>query len=73
MRIISNNTCSKCCYYMDNYDGFGLCCNDTIYKNVLPKQQACKYFCSDDDNDNCNYNNKQSVIDDEEINEYDLY
>ena len=49
MRIISGNRCSQCCYCMDDEDGYGMCCKDTIYKNISINQTACKYFCGDDE------------------------
>ena len=47
MRIITNNTCSECCYCIDDYDNEGLCCRDSIYKHIKMNQCACRHFCGD--------------------------
>lgn len=71
MRIISNNKCNECCYCVEDYDGFGICCKDNIYKNIKPNQQACRFFC--DDNNTEHYNNLNQINNDNDEDEFDMY
>ena len=47
MHIITTNTCSECCYCMDDYDNFGICCKDNTYRQTKLNKSACRFFCSD--------------------------
>ena len=47
MRIISNNTCSECSYFIEECDNCGLCCKNDEYTSVKPEQPACLDFCGD--------------------------
>lgn len=51
MRITSGNMCMECCYCIEDYDNYGLCCKDNIYKPVKLNKSACRYFCGDNDDD----------------------
>ena len=51
MRIITQNFCSNCCYFIEDYDNKGLCCRNSFYRNTTSNRYACKHFCSDKEQD----------------------
>ena len=75
MRIISNNTCSDCCYCIEDYANEGLCCRESIYEHIRLNQCACRYFCGDDPDCDCYTQYKTNILDDiEELpDDYDYY
>ena len=56
MHIITTNTCSECCYCIEDYENFGLCCKDNTNKHIRLNQSACRCFCSDNAQDPWEHN-----------------